>query len=181
MVSIAEPVTVRPVRVSDIRDAAGVANVLNHVIAEGRYTALTGDWTPEAERAFLQQLGPRSQVFVAEAAGEIVGFQVVEPFANYASAMDHVAHFGTYVLDQFRGQGIGRKLAAATLAFARAHGYEKSVVYVLAHNQLGLAYYRGLRFETQGTLTRQSKIGGVYCDEVVMEMHFDDDEAAAGV
>jgi L-amino acid N-acyltransferase YncA len=181
MGAIAKAVTIRPVRPGDIRDAAGVADVLNHLIAEGRYTALTGHWTPEAERAFLQNLRPRSQVFVAEVAGQIVGFQVVESFVAYASAMDHVAHFGTYVLAGFRRQGIGRKLASVTLAFARAHGYEKAVVYVLAHNEGGLAYYRGLGFEARGTLTRQSKIGSAYCDEIIMEMHFGDDGAAAGV
>jgi L-amino acid N-acyltransferase YncA len=168
-----DAVIVRPVRRDDLTDAAGVAAVLNSVIAEGRYTALAGHWTPEAEQAFLQSLGPRSEVFVAETAGRIVGFQVVEPFVTYPSGMDHVAHFGTYVLAEFRKQGIGRRLAGATLAFALARGFEKAVVYVLAHNEGGLAYYRRLGFEARGTLTRQTRIDGVYYDEVFMEMHFD--------
>lgn len=167
-----QAVTIRPVRRDDLQDAAGVADVLNAVIAEGRFTALTGHWTPEAEQAFLQDLGPRSEVFVAEVAGRIVGFQVIEPFVSYTSTMDHVAHFGTYVQAGYRGQGTGRRLADATLAFARAHGYEKSVVYVLAGNELGLAYYRSLGFEEKGVLTRQTKIGGMYHDEIFMEWHF---------
>jgi L-amino acid N-acyltransferase YncA len=168
-------VTVRPVRPDDLEDAAGVAHVLNSVIAERSYTALTGHWTAEAERAFLQSLGPRSQVFVAEVAGRgdgIVGFQVIEPFVAYTSTMDHVAHLGTYVLRDWRGRGVGRHLAETTLAFARAQGYEKAVIYVLAHNEGGLAYYGGLGFERRGTLLGQTKIGGVYYDEVVMEMHW---------
>jgi len=165
-------VTIRPVRSDDIADAAGVAEVLNSVIAEGRYTALTGHWTPEAELAFLQSLGPRSEILVAEVAGRIVGFQVLEPFVTYTSTMDHVAHLGTYVHADFRGRGIGKQLATATLAFAQAHGYEKSVIYVLAGNQGGLAYYRSLGFEERGMLTRQTKIDGVYYDEVFMESHF---------
>jgi L-amino acid N-acyltransferase YncA len=165
-------VIIRPVRRGDIEDAAGVADVLNSVIAEGGYTALTGHWTAEAEQAFLQGLGPRSEVFVAEVDGHVVGFQVIEPFVTYTSTMDHVAHFGTYVRAGFRGQGIGHKLAQATLAFAWSHGYEKSVVYVLAGNQGGLAYYHSLGFEARGTLTRQTKIAGEYHDEVFMELHF---------
>ena len=54
---------IRPVRRDDLGDAAGVAAVLNGVIAEGR-TALAGHFTPEAELAFLQGLGPRSELFV---------------------------------------------------------------------------------------------------------------------
>jgi L-amino acid N-acyltransferase YncA len=173
-------VTIRPARRGDLADAAGVAAVLNSVIAERRYTALAGHWTPEAEQAFLQALGPRSQVFVAEidtrSGGRIVAFQVIEPFVTYTETMDHVAHLGTYVLAEFRSRGVGQRLAEATVAFARAQGYEKAVVYVLAHNELGLTYYGSLGFERRGTLVRQTKIDGIYHDEVVMEMHWGERE-----
>ena len=167
-------VIVCPVRRDDLADAGGVAEVLNGVISEGRYTALTGHWTAEAEQAFLQSLGPRSEMLVAEMDGQIAGFQVVEPFVSYTSSMDHVAHFGTYVVASCRGRGIGRRLAEASLAFLRRQGYEKVVIYVLAHNDGGLAYYRGLGFEARGTLRRQTRIDGVYYDEVFMEMHLEE-------
>ncbi|NIV38196.1 MAG: GNAT family N-acetyltransferase, partial [Anaerolineae bacterium] len=73
-----------------------------------------------------------------------------------------------------RGRGIGRKLAEATLSFAREQGYEKVVIYVMAGNELGLAYYRKLGFEEKGVLRRQTKIDGVYHDEVFMELHFEE-------
>jgi L-amino acid N-acyltransferase YncA len=165
-------VTVRPVRRGELADAAGVATVLNSVIAERQHTALAGHWTPEAELAFVQSLGPRSQMFVAEVDGQVVGFQVVEPFVTYTSNMDHVAQMGTYVLAGYRGRGIGRRLAEATLTFARAQGYEKAVIYVLAHNKAGLAYYSALGFRRCGTLVGQTKIDGVFHDEVMMEVHW---------
>ena len=165
---------IRRVRRDDIGDAAGVAEVLNSVIAEGRHTALTGHWTPEAEQAFLQSLRPRSEVFVAEMAGRIVGFQVIEPFVSYTSSMNHVAHLGTYVRADHRGRGVGQRLAEATLSFAREQGYEKVVIYVMAGNELGLAYYRKLGFEEKGVLRRQTKIDGIYHDEVFMELHFEE-------
>jgi L-amino acid N-acyltransferase YncA len=165
-------VAIRPARRDDIADAAGIAGVLNSVIAEGSHTALSGYWTPEAEQAFLRSLGPRSEIFVAVAEGHIVGFQVIEPFVTYTSTMDHVAHLGTYVLAELRKRGVGKQLAAATLAFAQAHGYEKSVVYVLADNAGGLGFYRSLGFEARGVLTRQTKLSDGYHDEVFMELHF---------
>lgn len=172
MGAIADGVIVRPARRDDLGDAGGIAAVLNGVIAEGRHTALTGHWTPEAELAFLQSLGPRSEVFVAEVAGHIGGFQVVEPFVTYTSTMDHVCHLGTYVLAEWRGRGLGQRLAETTLACARAQGYEKAAIYVLAHNRAGLSYYRRLGFEVLGVLKRQTKIDGVYYDQVFMEMYF---------
>ena len=188
-------VSIRPVRRDDIGDAAGVAAVLNSIIAEGGYTALAGHWAPEEELAFLQSLGPRSELFVAvqvqdrpfgfaqdkprvaaeqlHRVGEgIVGFQVIEPFVTYTSTMDHVCQLGTYVHADFRGRRIGWRLARATLEYARSKGYEKSVVYVLACNKTALAYYEEMGFEERGTLTRQTKIDGVYYDEVFLELLF---------
>jgi len=168
---LAGMVTIRAARRGDQADAAGIAAVLNSVIAERRYTAMAGYWTAEAEEAYLDGLGPRSEVFVAETAGHIVGLQSIAPFVNYPSSMDHVAEFGTFILAGYRGHGIGHKLAEVSLRFLRTHGYEKVVIFVLADNPLGLAYYRSLGFEERGTLQRQTKIDGVYHDEAFMEMH----------
>ncbi|MFC2037637.1 GNAT family N-acetyltransferase [Chloroflexota bacterium] len=188
-------VSIRPVRRDGIGDAAGVAAVLNSIIAERTHTALAGHWTPEEELAFLQGLGPRSELFVAvqlqdrpfglaqdrpqavakqlHKVGErIVGFQVIEPFVTYTSTMDHVCQLGTYVHADFRGRRIGQRLAQATLEYACSQGYEKSVVYVLACNSAARAYYQGMGFEESGTLTRQTKIDGVYYDEVLLELNF---------
>lgn len=168
---LARTVTIRPARRGDPGDAAAIAAVLNGVIAERQYTALAGHWTAEGEQAYLNGLGPRSEVFVAEAAGQIVGLQSIAPFAGYPSNMDHVAEFGTFVAADYRGYGIGHKLAQVSLAFVRAHDYEKVVIFVLADNRLGLAYYHSLGFQARGTLLRQTKIDEVYHDEVVLEMH----------
>ncbi len=168
-----EKTRVRPVRRDDLGDAAGVAAVLESVIAEGGLTVLTGRWTPEAELAFLGGLGPRIELFVAEAEGEILGFQIIEPFVGFDSAMDHVATIGTYIHSESRGQGIGRLLADEVLAFARAQEYEKVVIYVLSSNTDARAYYQHLGFVERGLLERQAKIDGDYHDEVVMELLLD--------
>jgi dephospho-CoA kinase len=167
---LAGGLTIRPARRDDLEEAAGIAHVLNSIIAEKCWTALTGHWTPDAEQAFLQGLGPRSEVFAAASRGRIVGFQAIDPFAPDIPAMDHVATLGTYVLARFRKLGIGGKLFAETLKFARAHGYEKAVVHVLAGNEPGLAFYRCLGFETRGVLKRQTKIDDAYHDEILMEL-----------
>jgi dephospho-CoA kinase len=163
-------VAIRPVQRDDMEDAAGLAAVLNGVIAEGRYTALAGHFTPEDELVFLQHLGPRSELFVAELAGQIVGFQTIEPFAAHIPTMAHVCELATYVQAALRGLGIGQRLARTTLPFARASGYEKAVVFVLARNEGGLGFYRSLGFEERGLLTRQAKIDGVYHDQALMEL-----------
>jgi len=64
------------------------------------------------------------------------------------------------------------------MAYARAHGYEKIVIYVLASNDVGRGYYRRLGFEERGVLRRRARIEGRYYDEVFMELFLDAQERA---
>jgi RimJ/RimL family protein N-acetyltransferase len=165
-------VTIRP---GDTGDAAGVAAVLNAVIAERRYTSLDGHWSVEAERAYIAALGPTSVLLVAEVGGEIAGFQTLEPFDTYTPATDHVGTMGTLISKAWRGRGIGRRLATATLARAREMGYEKIVIYIRVSNQGALAFYRSLGFHPRGILRRQVKIDGEYEDQLFLELFLTED------
>ena len=160
-------IKIRPVTPSD---AEGVLEVLNSVVQERKYSSFDRILTVEEERQFIDSLGERSGLFVAELEGHIVGFQTIEPFAAYTPAMDHVGIMGTFVHADFRGQDIGRQLAEASFKFAQEKGYEKAVIYVRASNKSAQAFYWKLGFVPKGTLEKQVKIDGEYDDEVFMEM-----------
>ena len=112
------------IRQGTIRDAQGIVDVINSVIQEGELTAIYPPLTIEQEKAFIEGLGPRSALFVAETRDAILGVQAIEPFAKYTRAMDHVAVIGTFVYHNFRGKGVGHTLMEATLDFAYEQGYE---------------------------------------------------------
>jgi len=160
-------IKIRPVTLDD---AKGVLEVLNSVVQERKYSSFDRILTVEEERQFIASLGERSGFFVAELDGHIIGFQTIEPFATYTSAMDHVGIIGTFVHADFRGQGIGRQLAEASFKFAQEKGYEKAVIYVRASNKAAQEFYQKLGFVPKGTLEKQVKIDGEYDDEVFMEM-----------
>lgn len=163
------------IRRATVNDAEGVMQVKNSVIAERTYSIISDALDLEAERKFIASLGKRSALFVAEGDGRIVGFQTIEPFSDYTSAMEHVAIVGTWVLKEFRAKGIGHALAQATFRFAEKASYEKVVIYVRASNQGGQAFLRSLGFVPRGVLEKQVKIDGQYDDEVVMEMFLADE------
>lgn len=160
--------SIRPVRPDD---AAEVARILNAVIEAGAYTVLTTPYSAEEEREFILRYPERGVFLVAESAalGRIVGFQDIAPYDPATPAFDHVAIIATYVDLELRRQGIGRRLAEATFAAARAKGYEKILTYVRADNPAALAFYRGLGFRVVGTAERQARLGGRYVDEVFIE------------
>jgi ribosomal protein S18 acetylase RimI-like enzyme len=151
-------------------DAQALSAVWEIVCAERVYTAVNRPFTAQQERDYLASLSDREGIFVAEVDDRIAGFQSLDLWAKYTDSFDHVGVMGTIVLPQWRRKGIGRRLAQHSLAYARAHGYEKVVIYVRAGNTGAQAFYRSLGFVRRGVLERQVRIDGQYEDEVFMEL-----------
>ena len=170
-------VTIRP---GSPADAAGMAALINGVIAEGRPILLTGHLSERAERRFLQGMPARGGFHVAEAAGEagggapqaepaIVAAQVFVPFAAGMPAHDHVAEMGTWVRADWRRRGLGRSLWEHTLAVACSRGFAKVYTDIRADNVESLAYHLALGFTVVGTARGQAVMGGRAYDVVLVE------------
>jgi L-amino acid N-acyltransferase YncA len=162
-----------PLLIRDVTegDAAAIVAILNPIIEAGTFTALDTPFSVEAETAFIKAFPARGIWKVAERSTDtrIVGFQVVEPFATYTRAFDHVGTFGTYVDLGCRRQGIAHALFAATFAAAPAQGYEKFFTFVRADNHAALRTYLAHGFVQVGTARRQARIRGEYVDEILIE------------
>ena len=168
--SVHEPtqVTVRPVHPDD---AEGVTGILNPIIEAGSFTALDTPVSVEAERDFIHHFPTRGIFHVAVAGpnGPIVGFQNVEPFADYTHAFDHVGVIGTYVDLTRRRQGIASQLFGATVRAAPAKGYEKLFAFVRADNLPALFTYLRHGFRAIGNARKHARIDGRFIDEILIE------------
>jgi dephospho-CoA kinase len=156
-------------RPATLDDAEGIAAVLNAVVCEGGLSVIDRTFTPAQERAFLRGLPARARVTVAEVGKVMAGFQVIEPYAAYTGAMDHVATLGTYVAAAVRGAGLGWRMSEETFAQARATGYEKLVAQVRADNPAAAGFYAALGFRTCGRLVRQARLAGDDVDVLLLE------------
>ncbi len=158
-------------------DAKPVAFVLNSVILEARYTALTNTFTEADERNFINGLCPRSAMFVAEVDNQIVGIQVIEPdgLAQYTDSMQHVATIGTWIDADFRGRKIGWSLAEASFTFAKRKNFEKISIQVLADNTRALRFYGNLGFKKIGVAKKHVKFEDRFCDVFYLEKFLTDD------
>ena len=152
-------------------DAAGLVRVLNPIIEARRYTALDTTFSVDTERDYVIDFPDRGvwKVALRQPDQTIVGFQVLEPYATYTRAFDHVGTLGTYVDLDLRRQGIARRLFAATFDAARQKGYEKIFTFVRADNPAALQAYLGQGFVVVGNAKRQAKIDGQYIDEILIE------------
>lgn len=158
------------IRKATPEDAAAISAVWQVVCAERTYTAVNRPFTPEQERTYLDTLSEREGIFLAQVGETIAGFQSLDQWIKFTDSFDHVGTVGTIVRPEWRGRGIGRRLSLNTLDFARAHGYEKLVIYVRENNAGAQSFYHSLGFVPKGVLAQQVKIDGQYEDEVFMEL-----------
>ncbi|GAL03129.1 histone acetyltransferase HPA2 and related acetyltransferases [Photobacterium aphoticum] len=160
-------ITVRQVTLDD---AEGITLVLNPIVTEGKYTILDTTFTPEEEKEFIANFPERGVFSVAVSEdGQVLGFQNVEPFADYTKAFDHVGIIATYVSSEARGKGISKLLFAETFKIAQQKGYRKLFAYVLGDNDRALAAYTKQGFGIIGVAKEQAKMGERYVDETLIE------------
>lgn len=129
------------VRLAHPLDATAMARLLNRIIATGGTTAITDPVTAEEIAAWVTD---DSAVWhVAEIAGDIVGFQWIEPSdALPPDAVD----IATFVQEGRHGTGIGSALFAATERTARDRGHAWINANIRADNSGGLIYYQSRGF-----------------------------------
>ena len=159
------------VRSASIDDAQGIIDILNPIIEEGRYTILDTPYTLEEEKDFIAAFPKNGilNVAVHPETQQVVGFQVIEAFASYTHAFDHVGVIGSFVHSDYMRQGIVSSLFLASFYHAKDMGYEKLFAYVRADNERALATYLKQGFEHIGIAKKHAKIQGVYIDEIMIE------------
>jgi RimJ/RimL family protein N-acetyltransferase len=74
------------------------------------------------------------------------------------------------LLPEYRGRGLGRRLAEAAVAAARERGMERIALEVFASNTRAIALYERLGFRHEGVLRRARKLDGRYDDNVLMAL-----------
>jgi ribosomal protein S18 acetylase RimI-like enzyme len=154
-------------------DAGGIAAVLAVVTAERIHSAIDRAWSPAEEGHYLESQSPREAVHVAvDDERGVVGLQTVDLWSPLTS-MTHVGQVGTFLLPEWRGRSVGRRLWQATATFAGASGYRKLVIQVRGSNANAQGFYRRLGFQPCGRLSRQVVIDGIEDDEVLMEYFLD--------
>jgi L-amino acid N-acyltransferase YncA len=148
------------VRKALAEDAAGMAELLNHIIAIGGTTAHEQPTTESKTRQHAIDGPDVLSSVVAEENGGIVGWQSVEQWQGEP-------HIGTYVQPGLQANGIGAALFAQTLAALRARGVRYIIASIRADNLPGLAYYARIRFHDIGdepgfALADGRKVGRVH-------------------
>lgn len=125
------------------KDASGMAELLNDIIAIGGTTAYQQPTTEAKTRGHAIDGPDVLSAVVAEEDGRIMGWQSVEQFEGEP-------HIGTYVRPGLQAKGTGAAMFAQTLAALRARNVSCIIASIRADNAPGLAYYARIGFRDIG-------------------------------
>lgn len=148
---------------------AGFHAVLDRVARQRKYLAVVEAPSLDETRAFvLRNLELGAPACVALDGEAVVGWCDIVP--DPRETCRHCGRLGMGVHPDYRGQGIGRRLLAATLAAAGQRGLERIELQVLESNEIAIGLYQRFGFEQDGLLRNARKFDGRYENKITMSL-----------
>jgi putative acetyltransferase len=165
------------VREARSEDAEQVIALVQRITSEPGISVLTGPgeftMTVEQEQQFFADCAAADNAvyLVAEVEGQIVG--LLNCRGGKRRAERHAATLGISVAREWRNQGVGSKLMARAIEWARSTGIVTRIeLHVFTRNVAAIHLYEKYGFEVEGRLRRAAYRDGEYQDNLVMALIF---------
>ncbi len=159
------------IRQVTVDDAEAFLELRRHIDKETTFMMLEPgerQTTIEQERDRLNAMLATDNkiVFLAEDTSQLVGFL----WANGGDYRRnrHNVHIVIGLRQSHIGQGIGTRLFTACERWAHERGLHRLELTVMTHNTIGLALYRKMGFEIEGTAKHAMQVDGEYVDLYTM-------------
>ena len=123
---------------------------------------------PEQQIKMIENIeeNENSTIFVAENDNGLVGYLMA--IGGNARRRKHSAYIVIGIAEDYRGQGVGRKLFKELEQWASNHNIQRLELTVVTRNEAGLALYKKIGFEIEGTKKHSLFIDGEFVDEFYM-------------
>jgi len=121
----------------------------------------------EAELAGLpgKYVPPGGEIFIARAADAVAGIVAVRGLPWISDEMSEMKRL--YVRENWRGHGLGRRLAELVIDFARGAGYRKMVLDTLPHLAAAIGMYGQMGFAKTKPYYENPLPGVVYMEKIL--------------
>ncbi len=157
------------IRPAVARDAQAVTDIWNLVIATTTHNFSSTLKTPDGVAAQIAgHWSAGHGIWVAEAAGDVVGFASYGQFRGgngYARSMEHSVHLS----DGARGKGLGRALMAVLEDHARSGGAHQMIAGISGENTGGQAFHAALGYAHIARIPEAGWKWGRFLDLVLMQ------------
>ena len=152
------------------KDLPGVVEALNSVIREDVYLLFNEEITDmEGERRwYYDRMKAGMTYLVARVNGKVVGGASIVP---KRAKQSHIVAYGIFIVNKYRGLGIGTKLTKALIKIAKKRGFEIMELSVYASNPRAKHVYEKCAFSEIGMIKNGVKMkDGTYTDEILMTL-----------
>jgi len=159
------------IREIKMSDAKNLANLIKQVENESQYMLFeSGERNIGAEqlekRITSMKKEGHSTIFVAENDGELIGYLFI--IGETMKRKRHSAYLVIGILRQYRGIGVGTNLFIHLEKWAVKNQIHRLELTVVTRNEAGLALYKKMGFEIEGTKRHSLYIQGEFVDEYYM-------------
>lgn len=156
---------IRPARQEDL---AGIVGVIRTVVSAGTYVEAESVAQALDHEEVLLRLNQRESrmFFVATVEDEVIGWVHLQ--GSTLAKLAHTAELTVGLLPEYRGRGIGGRLLARALGWAKEQGYERIYQSVPATNPDAIGFLEHHGWREEARRPDHYRIDDVYVDEVML-------------
>lgn len=163
------------IRQAEPEDAAQIIALIELLAAEPGISIALGPgefrFNLEQEQEYIAETAGQdnSLMLAADAEGQVVGVLTLN--GGRRKSQRHSAELGISVAQNWRDQGIGRRLMQAAIDWARAGGVLKRIqLFVYVRNRQAVHLYESLGFVIEGRRRMAAWRDGEYHDDYLMAL-----------
>ncbi|WP_226085069.1 GNAT family N-acetyltransferase [Mesobacillus sp. S13] len=159
------------IRQAEERDTEKFAQLIQYVESTTKFMLFgPGErkYNPEAQRKMIQAFTSEgnSTIFLAEVDSELAGYIIAK--GGSAVRNKHSAYLVIGIKEEHRGKGIGTKLFEELFRWGKKIQLHRLELTVMTDNRAGIALYKKMGFEIEGTKKDSLVVDGQYKDEYYM-------------
>ncbi|MDM5246727.1 GNAT family N-acetyltransferase [Lysinibacillus sp. G4S2] len=162
------------IREAKIEDAEQIIAVMKNAEESNFMLFGPGERQLEAEQftRFIENINnsSHSALFIAEIDQTVVGYLIVQ--GSTPSRLSHRAYIVIGIHSEYRGRKIGTALFGHLDDWAKEKGIHRLELTVMVSNTAGIALYKKMGFEVEGTKRHSLYVDGEYMDEYYMSKLF---------
>jgi ribosomal protein S18 acetylase RimI-like enzyme len=145
---------------TEVRYASGFAAVVDVVARERKYIGYVEGPPVERMRTLIERVldGEGVQMLAVTERDQVVGW--CDILRHSRDGFRHVGGLGMGLLPEYRGRGLGRRLAVQAIEAARAASMERIELEVFASNTKAMALYEAIGFTIEGIKRKARKLDG---------------------
>jgi phosphinothricin acetyltransferase len=152
-------------------DVPAITEIYNEAILTTTATFDIKPKTVASQRNWFKDHGKRNPVLVAVVDGKVVGWVSLSEYSARCAYADTV-ELSLYIKEEFRNQGVGKRLMTAVLAEGQKAGLHSVISRIAGGNDISIHLHKQFGFQDVGMMKEVGNKFGKLLDVYIMQKMF---------